>query len=42
MDPIHYSAAEQAERFGLEVRGGGAPTVSGGGTLGGVRAGRRG
>lgn len=39
MDPIHYSAAELAERFGLEVRGDGARRVSGVGTLGGAGAG---
>jgi UDP-3-O-[3-hydroxymyristoyl] glucosamine N-acyltransferase len=36
MDPIHYSVAELAERFGLEVRGDGARMVSGVGTLGGA------
>jgi UDP-3-O-[3-hydroxymyristoyl] glucosamine N-acyltransferase len=38
MDPIHYSVAELAERFGLEVRGDGARMVSGVGTLGGASA----
>jgi UDP-3-O-[3-hydroxymyristoyl] glucosamine N-acyltransferase len=38
MDPIHYSAAELAERFGLEIRGDGARRVSGVGTLGGAGA----
>ena len=38
MDPIHYSVAELAERFGLEVRGDGARMVSGVGTLVGANA----
>ncbi|MGB3462576.1 UDP-3-O-(3-hydroxymyristoyl)glucosamine N-acyltransferase [Rhodanobacter lindaniclasticus] len=38
MDPIHYSVAELAERFGLEVRGDGARMVSGVGTLAGANA----
>ncbi len=38
MDPIHYSVAELAERFGLAVHGDGARVVSGVGTLGGAGA----
>ncbi len=38
MNAIHYSAAELAERFGLDVRGDGTRMVSGVGTLGGAGA----
>ena len=38
MNAIHYSAAELAARFGLDVRGDGARMVSGVGTLGGAGA----
>ena len=38
MNAIHYSAAELAARFGLDVRGDGTRMVSGVGTLGGAGA----
>ena len=38
MNAIHYSAAELAARFGLDVRGDGTRVVSGVGTLGGAGA----